>query len=274
MLKFGSEANVVQKIEQSKFLEICFVVRINVVCVNGKCIMGTGFFYKINDDVFIVTNKHIVDNRKKITIYFISRNDKSCFPHNCEVDNNIKIYDSTNNDVSMFNVSVHLQGKNIFCINNEKIKGSIDIYSKEMYFSCYPSIMMLGYPDNNSKLPYCRHGYLSTNIIECTGNNEFLGDMTSIGGYSGSPVFIKVVGDFIGGTNFNNLIFLGINSGYKYQINNVYETANINVCEGLQLQNVGIPTKYYVHENTRQNNIINGKVLLDLEKLILNDIGS
>jgi hypothetical protein len=145
---------------------------------------------------------------------------------------------------------------------------SIDEYIQICnYNTLYPEIFMRGYSDN-SELSYNRSGSLCSNIIEnddkISDNKIFnyICDNHSIGGYSGSPVFLK-----ISNSSFvinEKCVFLGINYGNKREINNVIQLHKL--VENLVIQ---IPTRYVVSDNTRQSFVITSKKIIDIENIIL-----
>lgn len=232
---------------------------------NGLIIStGTGFFYTINNHLFIVTNKHVVDNCDSLYIYYNSANNNEII-HNCSIvdfilikNDNFFVHSDSNIDLCFIKIN-NIVNK-VFALNKSNIVNIYDYYNKYLpNSSYYPNIIMRGFPNHDVKFPLCRTGILSSSILE-NNNSVFIGDIMSISGYSGSPTFITFASHVKGSDNVP-LLFLGVNSGYKYEPMHVFKPTSGNKPES--------QSKFYCKSNTMQANIINALKILDIENYII-----
>lgn len=189
---------------------------------------ATGFFYKINNNVCIVTNKHVIGYERENDCSFkdplfsprhVKIQYKSIMFHEnnfYHVDNE-KVIDVTNDNL------VLCQGKGIendlcmilcndihdvICLDNKNINSqTINLQHGCLYphitMKGFPQIIMKGFP-LDLKYPCNREGILETNLFE--NEKIHIGNIMSIPGYSGSSVFTK-------NEMINKNMCIGINAG-------------------------------------------------------------
>lgn len=251
-----------------------------------KCSYGssTGFFYKINNKIYIVTNRHCVYGKfyqKKILAneIIVEYNSKEQFK-TCVIPNvihieNPKIHNSPDMDVCLIETDiesddVYYVAKNNICKNyhgyvEAKIRSFNDC-------DLYPDICMLSHY-NNLILPIKKRGNLVQNIYDVQNTNIIYGDIKSILGNSGSPVFIETCCRYIDERRRKfidvpkqSYIFLGINQGMGY----------ISGCDTDKERNdydeEGNEKKEYIKERDMISQIINGTKLLDIENVITGNV--
>ena len=193
----------------SEKLTYC-TTKIITITKDDNIATGTGFFMEFNPNYekgtcqpVIITNKHVVENAKKI-IY-----------SECYGDDNNNPIDSKKFTITLdeFNIINHPDKDVDLCAiaiggaetliqeNNVKLfKGRFEtelIISDAAVNDCsaIEEIIMIGYPngleDSYNNKPIIRRGITSTHIKhDYNGKKEFLIDMACFPGSSGSPVFI------------------------------------------------------------------------------------
>jgi hypothetical protein len=237
-------------IEHNNFFDMTLTCKIYSFPNNSR---GTGFFYKSNNNLFIVTNKHVVcfpqTNNNNIIIHYIHKVNNGPAQTTMQItlnNNNLFVHEEESCDLCMIKININ---DDVFSLNNNNIldmKQFLELCDNNI-ITMYPTITMKGYVEDTI-YPFNRNGSLTTNIFE--NCYEYLGDITSIGGYSGSPVFIKFL--------LNGLIyyiFLGINRGYIPEYKKVFTTK----------QQKEIETDMYIKENTRQAILIRATKILDIK---------
>lgn len=180
---------------------------------NEKKCIGTGFL--VGDlmcensttkkyGLYLITNKHVIDNKKQIYVGFNQRSSFSGidFPINIVIGNQKFYSEHINQDVDIIAISI-----NASALNNNNVKYSFfrlesdaytiyDMSAKEVYEG--DLVYSLGYPlymgDLSQKYPICRSGCISkiSNLF-LPGNPEvnFLVDAQSFPGNSGGPVILR-----------------------------------------------------------------------------------
>lgn len=163
------------------------------------CHTGTAFFVKHKDMCFLVSNKHVIDNCKKIK-----------FP--------MPIIDKSNGEKLLLKNEINIQS---IChidydIGLVAIDSLIDNYDSEKYelnikwilyedmvnpqniniFSDIEDVLIIGYPceimGDDKCYPIVKHGITATSIFaNYDGKQEFLTDIINFSGSSGSPVFVE-----------------------------------------------------------------------------------
>jgi hypothetical protein len=271
--------------------EITIVCKIHVTNKNGTH-HGTGFFYNIKndnmDDIYIVTNKHCIYEKfeckikpNKITIDY---HEFVCQTYNLvekkytyNLKNNVElginnIFCHSHDDLCMLKFTQN--NMNISFLSKDNILKDIGSFYKYMSCDAYPNIFMYThYIDINkydekkysmtSNYAYKRTGNLMTNILEITDDCErIMGNLNTIGSHSGSPVFIN---NSHNNSNFSNdsLLFLGINTGENINYTSIYKRDKNGMYKD---------TDYYYKERTKTSGILNGNLILDIEKTILGKI--
>ena len=206
--------------------------RIETVDSSGKRYSGTGFFYGIqsktnpsNLSVWVLTNKHVIDGMKSISICLSQAGDDGKpllkEPLKCVIENVNFIIRHPGPDVdlcaipaSLFVNSLIQAGHNPFYqLFSSKIIPSAE-EMKEL--DSIEQITMIGYPeglwDAKHNLPLVRNGITSTPVyVDHNGKEEFLIDAACYHGSSGSPVILLNNGSY---TNKYGDTFFGANRVY------------------------------------------------------------
>ena len=179
-------------------------------------IIGSGFLVDFNRKVFLITNKHVIDNLNDFYLIFsgseiidnkyVRLSNKNYFFHNTTYHRNDDV------DVAMIEISSELlQNQDISKIKISTQSMSVsEMKDKELREGT--KIFILGHPMNISKLnnyyPVARSGIISqiSNLFEKEYSiKTILLDAFTYPGNSGGPVFIE----------YNNLDYLiGIVSSY------------------------------------------------------------
>ena len=233
-------------------------VRIVGLCNNQPFSVGTGFFYQFNigknNIVFILTNKHVIEEKIKYSLCFHERDITDDFlPTNRSFTvtiDDISKYTMThpNSNVDLEAISFYSimkdvekeHNKRIYytCINEELIKSDLELND---VCSVADSLTMAGYPnglwDVKANFPIIRKGIAaSPPALDFNGKSVGVVDMACFPGSSGSPILILKEGSWVdkdSNTNIgkNLLIFIGL----------LYATAKYDKIG--EIINVEIPTK-------------------------------
>lgn len=168
-----------------------------------KIEVGTGFFFDFQQfgrtDKFLVTNKHIVQNKEKVVAHFLVETKERDKPYKTikhEILNpNDTFHFHKNYDLAIFPIlNLFSEFKeNEISIKYSSIRSST-IYDGRSYG--IEDVFFIGYPDglwdSYNYLPLLRKGSTSTLMdVDYGGEKIFLIDAKTIPGSSGSPVFIK-----------------------------------------------------------------------------------
>ena len=169
--------------------------------------VGTGFFFLYNENnnnlLFLVTNKHVVDNSDYTRLFFTSRNDDESPNIGNIVYIDIPVdmwfgHEDDNIDIKILYMGIIIDRiekeiSKIFyrCITDNLIPSDNDIDSLDSI----ENITFIGYPngiwDQKNYLPIVRKGVTASPIsIDFNGDPKFIIDASVFGGSSGSPVFI------------------------------------------------------------------------------------
>ena len=192
-------------------------VRIETTLHDGRTSTGTGFymnFLQKEDSCIpvIVTNKHVVAN-SNIGSFHVTLANKDGFPDTgnhqlfrfTNFENQCVKHPDPNIDLVAFLIGpllneVQKSGAKLFYIplSTELIPKDEE---RENY-SSLEDIVMIGYPngiwDAKNNLPVIRKGITATHAnISWNGKSEFLTDIASFPGSSGSPVFLANIGGYI-----------------------------------------------------------------------------
>ena len=216
-------------------------VRIECKLANGDVEHGTGFFFNFPvGDIFIpvvVSNKHVVEGAITGSL-IISTRDKDGVP---DIINHKQISVSNfenawiphpDNDVDL---AVFPIGP---LVNNDDANGKTLFYiplsvnliptkAQKDELSAMEDVIMVGYPnglwDSKHNLPVIRKGITATHCAKpFEGKLEFLTDIASFLGSSGSPVFLANIGGYIDASGAtvigpNRIYLLGIHYGSAMQ---------------------------------------------------------
>jgi V8-like Glu-specific endopeptidase len=207
--------------------------------IDKKIGIGTGFFYKIflnnvtyysivtnyhvmidfNSDTFVYYNTYTInENRVKINASEKKLNDIIVQYFSFHEDEFKDVDDDDFVDLALIILDENMLSeteKQNFTLHNGLLG---DITNKLIRYGelLYPDIKMIGYPFGESSYPYLRSGVMASIILP--GINKFTGDIESVPGSSGSPVFAHANGQ--DGKRW--MIFIGINSGHRRNLSDVY----------------------------------------------------
>lgn len=170
----------------------------------GKMRTATCFFIRHIIDskevTFLVTNKHVLENKVRIILcidYYNIENNTYTYNNSIDITLGKDIVFHPEYDLCILNLSfINKLNSNNKILSYATIgTGMIPIdYS---IFKHIQPIIMTGYPNGiynmSVNCPIARYGITSTSISDNYNNrNEFLIDIPSIGGSSGSPIFTEV----------------------------------------------------------------------------------
>lgn len=193
---------------------------------------ATGFFFKVNDRKFLVTNRHVIINEEdahnpdKLVIR-VHTDATSNIP-NRDID--VPLYDSNGNrlwlqhndpkiDVAVLEVDGLLQATDLI-----RFLEPGEFPPPTALIEIGSPVMVIGYPlglyDTTHNLPITRSAVATVYGAHFDGNPLFLIDANLHEGTSGSPVIMNVFSDLSrpespGGTTFHisSIYLLGVNSG-------------------------------------------------------------
>lgn len=188
--------------------------RIEAEVVGGTSV-GTGFFFKHNDQVFLVTNKHVIENmiRCKFAVLNSEKIDEEFVPRLGQLieftfdaeESDFKGHPNEDVDITVSNVTkLYLDAINagmqpyIKWIAEEHIPNQEFI---DKFISPVEDILFVGYPsgiwDTINGLPIIRKGITATPYyVNFEGKSNFLIDASVFNGSSGSPVFMYYSGSY------------------------------------------------------------------------------
>lgn len=275
---------------------------------------GTGFITKFSDDIygkltdvyFLVTNKHVIKNGKKITIKmhklesnFRQRGNEleiDLENHSeATIETNLNelffFHPNENVDIALVNFNQTILKKFISLFIPIDIDNTIPVRNSNQ-INLYDDITFIGYPnglyDEKHLLPIIRRGSFATSYqVDFNWNPIFLIDASVFPGSSGSPVFLFDRHDTeFDGKKMNlstpRIYFLGIISAVytRDELFNLIQVQNIKA-HGKQMIDIGIVykaseirklMKMYLIENIAKSKIldINDEESMDkILKLIL-----
>lgn len=235
--------------------EILIVVAFVIQIRGGQPIgSGTGFFYFKSDELYFVTNRHMVLDEKKgkkpDTLRLRLHVDANDLTKNQDFDINLyskkkslwydhKNYKKEGIDIAVIKIDSKIMKKYLV-----KALSADTFLPKEYPLPPGQDVFVLGYPrgvyDKKHNLPLARNAMVSsTHGIPFLGQQYFLIDALLHPGMSGSPVFTKPSNTWVddkGNVSFktgNPIYFLGIHS------------ANINVKLPSGQEPLGLGTVWY-----------------------------
>ena len=193
------------KIKQGEMI-ITTTIRIEASS-DSQSSTGTGFFYSISEHdkyiPMIITNRHVVQGMKKITIVFTLADQFNnslnkhirysidnvtsgiVFHPNKDIDLcAITLYDIIN-DIQSRGETIHTYYIDKTILANQELLNNLDAFEE---------IIMVGYPnglwDKTNNKPIVRKGITATHpALNYNGKSEFLIDAACYPGSSGSPIF-------------------------------------------------------------------------------------
>lgn|GEM_PF-233667 len=204
---------------------------IKVKYENNSEAQGTSFFvsYKTEFEnqkkemVFLVTNKHVIENSisQKIYLHYKDKNGYPVLDKHKEIDLQKSEHNwisDKNSDITILNLSASIEKyKDLYFktipLFLEKLQ------PKESDIDVIEDVIFIGYPnglyDKKNLLPIVRKGITASSYnFDFDGEPKFLIDASVFQGSSGSPVFILDTGKFVDGKKVNlagnRVYFLGI----------------------------------------------------------------
>lgn len=258
-------------------------VRIENILNSGGVATGTGFYMNFLEKEgryvpVIVTNKHVISNAS-VGKFYVTLAKSDGFPDTgkhrlFEIQNFesqcIK-HPDPNVDLAAFLIGplvnqVAASGENLFYVPLQT--SLIPSDEERESFSPMEDIVMIGYPngiwDSINNLPVIRKGITATHAnVAWNGSNEFLTDIASFPGSSGSPVFLANIGGYM--DNKGNT-YMG---SHRIRLLGVHYAGAMHTASG-EIKIVKAPTSNVPVPITQiPNNIgvaINSKEILGLEK--------
>lgn len=181
-------------------------VRIKNYTKNGEESAGTGFFYNYKDTLFLVTNKHVVENAEKIEFMTVTRDENANVDYHSMavfsldedyLQNKSFGHPSADVDIQVINLNnapfkcERLNRAPFFTMISDKIVP--DKTTLEELFAI-EDVVFVGYPnsmwDEVNHLPIVRTGTTASLLtMDFNGQPKFLIDASVFPGSSGSPVF-------------------------------------------------------------------------------------
>lgn len=226
-------------------------IRIEIITEKGEIGVGTGCLIheKIDDTreaIFLVTNKHVIENAKTGKIFFLREEN-----NNPVLGTKVDVFIKNFKDMWIIHKEADLAILPLAGILQElKKQKNFDAYFRCLSLDSIPTdeqsqdldsleeVIFIGYPiglyDTKNLLPIIRRGITATPFfIDYEGDKKFLIDASVFPGSSGSPVFIynrgiyldKKVNMYIGRSR---ILFCGIVSETYYE-NKVGEIKNIKI---------------------------------------------
>lgn len=248
-------------------------VRIECTRNDGENIVGTGFFcdLEINEDgdplTVIVTNKHVIERGIfcEIDIPVLFKDDtEGHVPLNIN-DNLEEVWTSheeKNIDLCVLNIAAFItkdfiQKNKILRLNYNSIHPNLFPNKKELKtLEAIEEVIMIGYPegimDEVNIKPITRKGITATHPnVDYEDSPEFLIDIPSFEGSSGSPVFLYNRGSWIDHRNQimvgDRIYFLGVlYAGFDISMNGELVKATTNKMKMNEMKihlNIGIVIK-------------------------------
>jgi len=193
-------------------------VRIECDLGNNIVSTGTGFFFHFCDGEekvlpAIVTNKHVLAGAQKIRLFLTKMNEKKqrlkgqheIVEFDLNKDDRIRIaFHPENLDMAIITLGKFLldsEEKGIRYFFKPIANDSIPSQEILDDFSVMEDIIMVGYPsgmfDEKNNMPIIRKGITATHpALNYQGRSEFVADIASFPGSSGSPVFLLNLGGY------------------------------------------------------------------------------
>lgn len=175
------------------------VTKITVLKGNDECDIGTGFFYKYNENgqenYALVSNKHTFEHMESALFSIpIKQNNEEANLLNVKIS--INPYLHPQYDVAIIGIND--------LIDSPEYKGKLkiswitkeDIITEDYPTSSIEYALMIGYPlsfqSDDFVTPLIRSGVIATPLkSKFNGLERFLVDMECFSGSSGSPIFIN-----------------------------------------------------------------------------------
>ncbi|WP_407533624.1 S1 family peptidase [Xanthomonas euvesicatoria] len=266
-------------------------VRIETDLHGGGVSTGTGFYMNLlkNDTTFvpaIITNKHVIANAN-IGKFHVTLANANGLPDSGK-HQQFQFSNFEKQCIKHPDPNVDLAAFLIGPLMNQAQKAGVDLFYIPLLTDLIPSdqeresyssmedIVMIGYPngiwDAKNNLPVIRKGITATHAgVSWNGNCEFLTDIASFPGSSGSPVFIANLGGYM--DNKGNA-YMGTS---RIRLLGIHYAGAMHTASG-EIRIVTAPTSNLPVPITQiPNNIgvaINSKEILGLEKEVARFIGA
>lgn len=185
------------------------VAYLSTIDYNNSHASATGFFLKFSNknDKFLVTNKHVVENKKNIVISFSTNLKEAVYGYMEYPFKNAYMHPDTTVDLCILKLTnLFFQHKStIKNIHNKYISDKMIITENEVKKLNYiEDVIMFGAPrsiyDTSQSLSIAFKGSTATPIYKFYADKkDFLLDIPSYPGSSGSPIFLcneEVMSDF------------------------------------------------------------------------------
>ncbi len=192
--------------------------------------VGTGFAFKYsNDQIFLVTNKHVIENWYQTRLTFVKKARTGAPLIGKFVE--IVIEENESENLWFCNQNIDICIANFQNIERMKFRSTDELYVWPIPIELVPEqsewakevvvgdeVLFFGYPDglfdSYNMRPLVRRGILSTALeLDFDGNSCMLIDAAVFPGSSGSPVFSVLGGGRLDG---NPVVFIGVVSHAWY----------------------------------------------------------
>lgn len=229
-------------------------VRIECTLNDGNTSCGTGFFMNflpVGDKHIpaIVTNKHVIAGAQLGRIHFTFKGPDGGPDHGSHQRYEISNFEQQwighpDKDVDLAILPIarvleavnNATGRQCFYVAVDA--GLIAPVEERQGYSSMEDIVMIGYPngiwDQVNNLPIIRRGITATHVkMRWNGRDEFLTDIASFPGSSGSPVFLANIGSYVdgnGGVNIgtNRIRLLGVHyAGAQHRADGTIEIVTV-----------------------------------------------
>lgn len=187
---------------------------------------ASGFFFKFknNDSIFLVTNKHVIENAKTLTISLHTSIKETCYIYMTDIQNQVILHPQSNVDLCVIKINeknVEFLPSSINLTNSQinLIEESMIVTEEECKKLNYcEDVIMFGAPNtlydvkNNLSISY--RGMTSTHAgSKFYDLEQFIVDIPSYRGSSGSAIYLCTEKTML---NFSNTKLLGIYSKAQY----------------------------------------------------------
>lgn len=169
---------------------------------------ATGFFVKNQNEYYIVTNKHVIEERDCIEVICKCQDAENLIYDKQLNFNYIQSFTKYHPEYDLCIINIHNIINHIRQNQMDIINYFIDLDSQtDILYNDIESVITCGYPcgfqDKFNHLPLVNNGITSTSLnYNYNGKQIFLTNTHIYNGSSGSPVFVK---------RENNYSFVGIN---------------------------------------------------------------
>lgn len=261
-------------------------IKICTVLKSGGISVGTGFFFIYNIDEgeipVIITNKHVIKNSVLGTLSFSIADDKGNWKKGEKKDIHIGNFEKQwlehpdkDVDLCILPIATILEKTRNDNVNLYfKAFDERQIPSKEQLedITAIEDLFMIGYPngisDNYNNMPIVRKGITATSVnLNYMNKKEFLADIATFPGSSGSPVLLYNRGTFT--------VKSGIALGDRFYLMGIVYATMLSTVEG-EIKTIEIPTVSKIISSTAIPNnlgiVIKAERILDFIPLIKEEL--